>query len=261
MWVTLLENIFQTNGSVDQPMHLEELLWLLHWLIYEIGRIDCICLQSRHRHSNHYFKVAITICTASFPSSSLFICLIKSLNLAGFIQYFVVIFSKFKFQSLLIGEVPTIICTAQLHPKSVLCFISVIQYLNFAGLLQYFAVISSTLQLLLIINAPTWSPSPSNAHSLSALHCLPWQRRGLCSWRAGHWSWWRRVRRSCPPHLNSQESQCQHPVVHWQARVLTSSLSSRCCVIWFNVWAGAWIASKQNGWAARRARNRIRNQK
>jgi hypothetical protein len=53
-----------------------------------------------------------------------------------------------------------------------ICFISLIQYLNFAGLLQYFAVISSTFQLLLIINAPTWSPSPSNTHSLSTIHCL-----------------------------------------------------------------------------------------
>jgi hypothetical protein len=26
-----------------------------------------------------------------------------------------------------------------------------------------------------------------------------------------------------PPHLNPQDSQRQHPVVHWQARVLTSS--------------------------------------
>ncbi len=73
------------------------------------------------------------------------------------------------------GKVPIIICTAQLHPKSALCFISLIQYLNFAGLLQYFAVISLTFQLLLIINAPTRSQSPSKLkfkRPLAALNAL-----------------------------------------------------------------------------------------
>jgi hypothetical protein len=66
------------------------------------------------------------------PQSALCLSLslIKSLDLAGLIQYFVVIFLKFKFQSLLMGEVPTIICTAQLElhhdTKSALCFISLI---------------------------------------------------------------------------------------------------------------------------------------
>ncbi len=93
----------------------------------------------------------------SFSSDQLSVLsLIKSLNLAGLLEYFA--FISLTFQSLLIVEVPITIFMAQLHPRSALCFISLIKSLNLAGLLpllQYLAVTSSTFQLLLIINTTT----------------------------------------------------------------------------------------------------------
>jgi hypothetical protein len=69
----------------------------------------------RHRRAFAFLPPLLRVTSQSKfallpPQSALCCSLIKSLNLAGFIQYFVVIFSKFKFQSLLIGEVPIIIC-------------------------------------------------------------------------------------------------------------------------------------------------------
>jgi hypothetical protein len=82
---------------------------------------------------------------------------------------------------------------------------------------QYLRVTSCTFLLLLINNATTWSPSPSNAHSPRAVHC--WLMLVLLNqcWWAGHWSSCRLVRRSWPAAAAFPASQCQCRGVHWQA--------------------------------------------
>ena len=84
-------------------------------------------------------------------------------------------------------------------------------------MLQYFAVTSSTFQLLFImINAISWSSSPTNAHSSSPRtvhHGLATDHHVGESGKAD------------PPQLHPPASQRQRPGVHWQAlaRVLPSS--------------------------------------
>ena len=89
------------------------------------------------------FQSQFTICTALFQARSAlcFISLIKSLNFAGLLEYFVII--SLTFQSLLNLKVnvPVTICTTQFQARSASCFITLITFLNLnlAGLLEYFS--------------------------------------------------------------------------------------------------------------------------
>ncbi len=142
-----------------------ELLWLHHWLIFELDRNAWIACS-------HILDIPITSrrpihhlhCSASAQ-------IISELGRMAWIFCI----------HILQVDIPIIAHSRgtnhHLHgsPSSQISslFISLIKSLILAGMLQYLAVTSSTFQLLLIINATlaTWGPSPSNAHSPRAMHC------------------------------------------------------------------------------------------